>query len=277
MRLLLIILGCLAGCHTEKKPSPNEGFKVENIYGELSFNPNFEAAPPPDKEIALIRPILKGKLRYLTKGGQVYVFESEDQKWVVKFMKYHLERPALISLLKGALLNFNTFEETIEIRKQRRLNLFEGNLLAKTHYPEGSGLLYLHLNPTDSLWGFTTLVDKQGDEHLVNLDAIPFIIQRKATPFAEEIVALAARGNKEKITTHCNALFAFINRLHDLGFVDKDYGVYKNFALDEGRLIHLDMGKLVKYPAPLDPDKRSEELKEINRRLTRWLQQLQGS
>lgn len=277
MRLLLIVIACLTGCHTEKKSSPNEGFKVENIYGELSFNPIFEAAPPSNEEIALIRPILKEKLRYLTKGGQVYVFESADGKWVVKFMKYHLERPALISLLKGALLNFNTFEETIEIRKQQRLALFEGNLLAKTYYPEGSGLLYLHFNPTHSLWGFTTLVDKEGSEHLVNLDAIPFIIQKKATPFAAEIAALAATGNQEKISTHCNALLAFIDRLHDLGFVDKDYGVYKNFALSEGQFIHLDMGKLVQYSAPLDPDKRKAELKEINRRLTAWLQELQGS
>jgi hypothetical protein len=277
MRLLLIILGCLAGCHTEKKPSPNEGFKVENIYGEFSYSPAFEAPSPSPEEASLIHSILKGKLRYLAKGGQVYVFESEDQKWVVKFMKYHLERPPLISLLKGALLNFHSFDETIEIRKKRRLSLFEGNLLAKAHYPEASGLLYLHLNPTSLSWGFTTLVDKEGSEHLVNLDAIPFIIQRKATPFAEEIAALAAAGDKEKISSHCSALLAFINRLHDLGFVDKDYGVYKNFAFCEETIIHLDMGKLEKFPAPLDPDSRKEELSQINRRLAMWLQELQGT
>jgi hypothetical protein len=64
---------------------------------------------------------------------------------------------------------------------------------------------------------------------------------------------------------------------HDLGFVDKDYGVYKNFAFCEETIIHLDMGKLEKYPAPLDADSRKEELSQINRRLAMWLQELQGT
>jgi hypothetical protein len=127
-----------------------EGFSIRRI----------NAAPPlpfTNHGNALVtKEILKQPFYYLARGGQSFVFVSEDQKYVIKFFKNSPN--AFVPLKK------------IPHKKISKLiRDIEGYLLAFERIPEESGLIFLKLDTENAFDQTVNLVDKLGIQHQLPL------------------------------------------------------------------------------------------------------------
>ncbi|MFA6502366.1 MAG: hypothetical protein WCT85_06225, partial [Parachlamydiales bacterium] len=59
-----------------------DGFRIDKIYPK--FNEKIQAFPLDE-----IDEVFNQNYKYLSKGCQTYVFESEDGNYVIKFIRYH--------------------------------------------------------------------------------------------------------------------------------------------------------------------------------------------
>ena len=110
--------------------------------------------------------ILKQPFHYLARGGQTFVFVSEDQKYVLKFFKNSPN--AFVPLKKY---------HTKKIGKLMRD--IEGYLLAFERLPEESGLIFLKLDTETPFDQTVTIVDKLGIQHELSLQKTLFVVQKK--------------------------------------------------------------------------------------------------
>src|ERR1700722_2869530 len=71
-----------------------DDIRVSNFTYELPFNSKWEVSSPSPEQKALIDKILSQNFTYLGKGAQSYAFESQDQKFVLKFFKFKHIKPS---------------------------------------------------------------------------------------------------------------------------------------------------------------------------------------
>ncbi len=162
---------------------------------------------------------LQQKFYLRDQGGQSYVFVSADENYVLKFFK-DMPRPwlALASYQKKKLGKL-----------KRTLN---GYQLAFNHLREDTGLLSLHLSPTASPL-LTTLVDRLGIEHAIDLSSTYFVLQRKAAPlpdFSAATVSQISRLVKKRASAH---------------IADHDPRLQANLGWIDNRPIFIDPGRFV--------------------------------
>jgi hypothetical protein len=232
---ILLCIGFLVGmerfCHHQ-----TAGFTLSRIHSDLPF----QAEP----EMVDIAPILDQPFFYLDKGAQCYVFLSEDQKHVLKFFRFHrldppwwlphFKLPGFLEIKRQAILS------ACQDRLSRHLNSYK---LAFERLKQESGLVYIHLNKTDSLRKQLTIVDKIGIRHSLDLDSMGFILQKKAElvyPTFEKWIAKNERGLAREAIDQILALL--INR-SKMGIYDKDSNLATNFGFVEGRAVQIDVGR----------------------------------
>lgn len=128
------------------------GFTESNISSDFAFQPAWEVRPLSKAEEEEAALALNQSYRYLGKGCQSYVFESEDGKFVIKFFKY--QRFRMHSWLKffppmPALVKYR--QEKME-KKWKKLDGFVRSWkVAFEHLKEETGLVFVHLNKTEGL------------------------------------------------------------------------------------------------------------------------------
>ena len=155
----------------------NNGFCLHYILSDAPSDPLWKT------EADFPRAILEQPFTYLGKGSQTYVFESQDQKYVLKFYKFpsHMRK---IGWLKHPFA-YQTDGKRHKI-KQHNLDRFH---LSYTSYflswrdlQDETGVLYVHLHPSKNLLTPIQLTDKLGMRYEVPADKMGFILQRKASP-----------------------------------------------------------------------------------------------
>ncbi len=221
-------------------------FSLEEISSSLSYNPKWGMDPISEENV------FDQKYTFLSEGAQVYAFESEDSKYVIKFFKMHRFTPSWSDYLCPKLVQ----------RRAKNLNwVFNGYRIAFDEFKEDTGLVYIHLNKTDNLHKTILIVDKEGKEHLVNLDQTEFVIQRKA----ELIFSYLKKLNDPKeVQKAVASLLELVQRRIDKGYVDRDKAVSQNYGFIDGRPIHLDVGRLYR-------GQKEGQLERIQRRIDRHL------
>lgn len=274
MRYLLIFTLIIVSVYLSFIPANDgtEGFKKENITKPLKHNPLYEIEPQSEEVISQVKQILKAPLTYLCKGGQVYIFESYDKKWVVKFMKYHLINPSLKNYLLAPIPYIGEPIKELVLRRSKKfdqLNL--GYIHGYNLYPDKAAILYLHFNPTENYFGSQSLIDKAGNSHWVDLDKTAFIVQKKGIPLNEVIGPLLKQKNYSAASKKINQIFDLYRSQYALGLHDKDYGVMKNFGFQEESPFHLDLGKLVLDKEMSEKNKGEEDLVKVKKRLIHWV------
>jgi len=93
-----------------------------------------------------INDILDQKFRYLSKGCQTYVFESEDKNYVIKFVRYHRYTIPM-------WLNISSFATDYKnIRLYYKSKLLNDSLnsyrIANEHLKDETATIYVHLQKT---------------------------------------------------------------------------------------------------------------------------------
>ena len=189
-----------------------EGFSVCGLtsshdYGLADFGSNTAA-----------RQVLEQPFRYIASGGQSYVFVSEDNRYVLKFFKGHVQPWTLLPQVRAR-----------KIKKLARA--LQGYTLLQEKLPEHSPTLYAHFDK--SPFATVTLIDKLGIHHTVDLGPIECLLQRKVEPLSEhsreKVHALAAQMAQERIT-------------------DTDPRQHKNWGVEEEKIVIFDAGRIAPDP-----------------------------
>lgn len=246
--------------------------RLANMRHEMPYHKEWEIPPlsPMDRE--RINTILDQPFHYIGKGAQSYAFASADDQYVLKFFKFkHLKPSWFVSMLPdiGPLKEFKKDQSS---RKQKKLtSVFDGYRLAYEVHKDPSGILFIHLNPTDDLHKQVILKDKIGLSHTVDLDKYVFILQEKAVTTRAVFKTLLNQndiaGAKEKL----DQIFALYASEYKKGIYDRDHGVMHNTGFIGNKPIHLDVGKLSDEPAMKQPDYSNPDIQKIAFKFHTWI------
>lgn len=254
------IFGTYRFCHKQ-----TAGFTCEKIRSDLSYDSRWEVATPPE-ELGSIRAALKQPFTYLGKGAQSYVFASEDGHYVLKFFRVaHISTPLWMRHLP-----FN--KEKVAVREAKRAKDFESYKLAYEHLKEETGLLYIHLNKTTSLLPRTTLVDKIGIAHTIELDEMEFLLQKRARPFYPFLEEKMGNNDKEAVKVGLKSLLQVLHTRRACGLADKDPDLETNFGFLQEKPIQFDIGRFQRGGLEKRGENLRNEVIRITDDLKHWLE-----
>ncbi len=240
-KLLLFVLAFYAigkFCHKE-----TDGFALAKV---STFFLN--------EDLPEIEDIPATTFRYLGKGGQSYIFVSEDDRYVLK-----LFRSSRLNILK--LL---PFEKQIDKQENLIRKTLESYSIADRYLKEETGLIGVHLTQKGKLPPLK-IIDKLGIAHPLNPNDYPFVIQEKAVLVKERISQLMNAGNLLGAKQALSNLFSLIEERKAKGIGDADANVTKNFGFCGDRAIQIDGGRFSFSPC------LNEKLQKSLDELLRWI------
>ena len=195
--------------------------------------------------------------RYLGKGGQSYVFISEDGCYVLK-------------LLRSSRLNtLQFFHQMVplaylkkEIQKQEALiqTTLRSYALALSQLKEETGLVAAHLDVQHSSQSSLKIIDKVGIAHIIDPNRYPFVIQKRAVLVKEKVGQLITSQNPQAARQIFKSLFSLLQVRLNKGIEDHDPNLAKNFGFCGDQPIQIDTGRFDRCQAPtLDKIAKSKE------------------
>lgn len=245
-----------------------DGFSIGNITYDKPFDARWTAS----SDISKIDAILDQPYRYLGKGHQTFVFESEDGNYVIKFLKCHLVeiKPWVAWLpLFGPLKQWRT--RRIKAKQRRLEGIFSGWKIGFERLPAETGIVAVHMNTTDTLQKHLKVTNKAGWSYLIDLDQTAFVVQRKVEMLIPTLEGSVATMEYSKAETLLTSLLELYQQLCSAGISDPDPQIMRNTGVLEGRPILIDTGRL-----RLDPDVQErqaciDEIQGKTRLLLQWL------
>lgn len=193
-------------------------------------------------EILCSEGFLTQRFTYLGKGGQCYVFISDDDCYILKFFR----------------------------KNSAFLQTYASAQLAAKNLTKETGLLYVHLGPTSKPLPNLQIVDKLKIVHTIDLNAYSWIIQKRAVPIHAHLSALIEAGKIEEARQAFSSLFALIKQIADRGILDGDPNLSKNFGFLEKQPIQIDIGRFTKGDRCIARD-RKNRLMQSKEDLLHWL------
>lgn len=224
----------------------DQQFRIDNI----SFGAQKEAQGPNEEQLALLKNLFSQPFKYLDRGRQSFVFESEDGKYALKF--FDARR------LKGTKSFFLTPRDPERLARKKK-HLLEGYKVAFLYDQKYSGLLYVHLGPSHSLNLKATVYDRFGIKHTIDLDHVPFVIQKKATTTRDVLTQLLEKGDLDEAKHKLRQIIDMYVDEYRLGIHDLDHNFMYNTGFVDGSPIRVDVGRLrkdetMKYPSVFSYD-----------------------
>lgn len=254
--------------------SKTDGFRLSHITSTLDPDPRWEIRDLTVQEQVELESALSQSYRYLDKGCQSYVFESEDGKYILKFLKYQRFRPQFYFYWFTFLPEFKKYLDLkVAVKEQKLERLFNSFVIAFDHLPEETGLIYVHLNKTDHLNRSITIKDYAGHEHLLDMDKMEFLIQKKGEMLSSTIDRMMAEGKMEEVKEILSGLFQMIVSEYHRGISDNDPALMQNTGVIEGRPFQLDVGRFVLDPVVSNPALYHQEIYNKYYKFRHWLKE----
>lgn len=248
-------------------------FNIDMITSHLENSPSWDVRSLSFDESQELNNALSQELIYLGKGKQCFAFRTLDDKYVLKLIKTkRLEIATWLKMLSWAPF-FKDYYAKQSKRKTRRIHdLFTSYKIAFDDLKEETGLIYLHLNKTDSLNKIVKLTDKIGRQYLINLDDHKFCIQKKAKLVDLSIKERMALGDLNGAKYLIDQLLSLIVKRHQMGIIDYDPFLEHNSGFIGTQAIHIDIGRFSKNEIVKMPENSQQILKEMTRELRdKWL------
>ncbi len=242
----------------------NSSFSIRFLFSNLPNRSEWDLPPPSHDELQNLDVALAQKFHYLGKGAHCYAFVSEDQKYVIKFHRFASHMRIFPWLNRPFSYRFNA--ERKKIKKYNLMKLSYNLQNYKNSYSdlrEETGLIFLHINKTDTLHRTVTLIDKTHAEYQIPLDEVTFILQHKANliyPTLDQLVAEKKIPEAKKVVT---SIIHLIAQCCQKGYVDDDPVLRKNYGLLSDRAIHIDVGDLIKNETVKEQSQRLAHVEEM--------------
>jgi len=250
-----------------------DDFRVGTVTHTLPIRPEWNIAPLTAEEKTKLHAILDQPYSYLGKGAQAYAFASEDGKYVFKFFKF---KHILPKWWYGCLPDWEMFrsikekEAAYRVRKYNRT--FNAHKLAFENDKKNTGLIYVHLNPSQDLHETFTVTDKIGRSFTFNLDEIVFVIQERGETLGNEIHKSLKKGHVDLVNNMIDKIWVMYMDEYTRGIWDQDHGVTHNTGLlPDKRPFHLDVGMLHMSDYMKQKEEYKPDLLIAARRVQVWI------
>lgn len=249
------------------------GFTLSNITYDIPYDSRWNISYPKAENLRELEVALGQNYRYLGKGCQSYVFQSEDGKYVLKFIKYQRFRPRpwleYMTFIPGMKKHYS---EKVEQKRAKLDSLFVSWKIAYENLQPETGVIYVHLNKSNDLNKNLVIFDKIGFKHLLALDDFEFLIQRKAKMLCPTLDGWMKNGEIEKAKELITALLDRIISEYDRGFADNDHALMQNTGVLDQQPVHVDVGQFVKNNRVFDKSVRHQELFNKTWKFRKWLE-----
>lgn len=248
-------------------------FSLNNITLELPEHPEWRIPASTAEEQSELNKILDQPFVYLGKGHQVYAFESADQRYVLKLVKFTYLKPATYLNFLPNWTFINNYKDHLARGKRMRIDrVFAGYRIAYEMDKENSGLIYIHLMPTTTLNKTIILKNRLGQTYSVNLDQHAFILQKKAIATRTIIQNLLNRHDIAQAKERFRAILDLYIKDYQKGLYDNDHNVMYNTGFAGNQAMRLDAGRLKFDPNAPNPEFIKADLNKIvYKRIRRWL------
>ncbi len=247
-------------------------FTIGAISSNRPFEPAWQTHPLSSNEKRELEHALSQKYRYFGKGGQCYAFFSEDGNYVIKFFKQRVYKIPLWHHLIPIPYVFDRYKEKKKLKRLDKIQRdFFSYKVAFEDLQQITGLLYVHLNPTQDLKRSVTIIDLLNIEHHLDLDKFDFIVQRRADmiyPTLTRLIGEQDRDHARRIIDQVVELILY--RCHK-GYEDWDPNVRTNCGLLNDRVIKIDVGRFIENEQMKSKQMCSSELVRITTPFKEWL------
>ena len=258
----LAVIGILLGWY-----QLSGGFRLDKI--EMTL---------PEKQIPIpsgeIQEILQQNFYYLDKGCQSYVFESQDQKYVLKIVRYRrYQEPFWMQLLqmteKGKF-----WKKQREQFKEKMLHMTLSSFqIAFEEIPDLTHVLYAHINQTRNLSPSLCLKDRFQRTYVINPNNVAFVLQKKALSLSQQLTIFKQQEKYHEAAALVENFFVKQKLLLSKQIANTDYNCIKNSGWGQGEIFFTDVGSFIKDERLLEPKHYNYYLRYGSKRLGRWIQE----
>lgn len=223
-----------------------DDFRMSNITHEMPYTSAWEIKQLSQDEELQLQKMLNQPYSYLGKGSQSYAFASADGNYVLKFFKFKHLRPSWFLDLLPPVGPIKTYQDKQTARKKRKLfGVFNSYKLAYDVDKEESGLIYIQLNMSGNSERHVILEDKLGLTYDVDLQGVPFVLQKRGVVLREVLDQLLQNNDLETAKQRIGQIFEMYAQEYSKGVFDHDHGVMRNVGFYQAQPFHLDVGKLL--------------------------------
>lgn len=228
---LFLVIGL---CHIYDRAK--EGFSIKKIQTVLPLSLTSEKRPNSKVLKALGQPFY-----YLGRGGQVFAFESEDKKYVLKLIRYDRLTPSFSMKFKKHLFgSFPCFEKELKEKIYREKSTLNSYNLAALDLSDLTEVMYTHLKQTSSINKIVPIYDKLGRQYFLDLDSTGFVLQKKADLLGD---ILTKEKDKSKIKEILCQYLTLIKNRSEKGIWIKDHNFFlRNYGFIGKKLCEIDVG-----------------------------------
>jgi hypothetical protein len=185
--------------------------------------------------------IFDQKFKYLSKGCQTYVFESEDKNYVIKFIRYHRYK---IPFWLKVLDFFGSYKNLRQFYKEKLLNnSLDSYQIAYKYLRNETGVIYVHLSRTTCLNKKIQIIDRLNHKYLIDLDKTGFLVQKKVENFQDFLDK--NKNNHEELKRITGSFLQTTRSIYLKGFNNDDYNCIKNSGIIDNKVIHSDVGSFL--------------------------------
>lgn len=262
--LLLLCIGLFSAKSTLS-------FHVDQIRSKGAFS--FQTTKTLSKqELQRLQSIFSEPFHYLTEGERCYVFESQNQEYVIKFFK-------MKKLTPKYWLNYIPFPwlEKLRMYKVRgreraRQETFGGFKAAFEEFRYQTDLFFTHLLGTDWLKVKLEVIDREGIHHQIFLDTIPFVLKKKALLVPDYIKGLVAQGKKKEAVTSLILLLDLVRDFCQRGLTSESDSVIEDYGFIGDQVVCINSGYILSNDSLKVPLNTFREVFRVSQILEDWLE-----
>lgn len=248
-----------------------DGFFPYQIPASLPHHPEWECAPLSQTDRSELLEILSQPFTYLGKGHQCFVFESKDQRTILKF-PFHSQLIPPVWMRPIPLLS-DLFRTHVLHKRQGKLHKDAMSYrLAYERLKMETGVLFIHLNRTQNTLPPVTIYDKIGVQHQLPLDNMEFIVQKKAEQIYPTLAKWIEGGQIDRAKQGLSELVALFALRFERGIEDRECVLNTNYGFLEGRAMQIDIGRLRECTSILSLQEQVENIWGVFEPLTAYLE-----
>jgi len=245
----------------------SSSFRVDKIKPKNFFVNHFDVKLLDDENLD---PIFNQNYKFLAKGRQSFVFVSSDDKYVIKFFRFHRYRlPIFCNFIKFFSLG-NRYSQNLQNEiYDCYLQTMNSYKLVYERLKDQTATVYVHLNKTNNLNKKLKITDKFKNSYVLDLDSMGFVVQKKAQSFQKAL--LDAKSDETKLNSLITAFFDNLDYMYKQKIINKDRHVLQNLGvIDNSKVVEIDIGRLCKKNN-FNKEKVKKEALHYTTYLKRWI------
>ncbi len=235
--LALLLIACLFFLPQAVKRMTS-GFHLERMILDVYRHSDWDTTPLPQSQMREIKKVLRRPFTYLSRGSQAFVFASEDGRYVLKLFyspqKAHPWRQWIRTHVRKKSAKSAPLEKVHRVLSAAKLAFEQGSAW--------TGVVYVHLNPTETQLPETVLKAPCGKTCKIDLNQYRFVLQERAIPIREGLAMAIEQGDRSAVRALFHSFAELILTRASKGIRNGDVTVYSNFGCLGSRVIEWDFG-----------------------------------